>query len=286
MKVLVTGAAGQVGLELGRADWGDTERMLAVRGALDITNFDDCVAAAGWRPDVIVNAAAYTAVDKAEQEPEKAMAVNVKGVAHLATIAGDLDATLIHISTDYVFDGAKDGWYTEEDDPSPAGVYGLTKRAGELAALTAPKSIVLRTSWVYGALQPNFVATMRRLAAERDELGVVADQFGCPTAATDIASAIVQIVEGGAEHHGIFHLAAPDDASWWDLASEAIGLMEPSRSPVINQLTTEQYPTPAKRPMNSRLNSDKVEAAYGVRLRSWRTALAEVSAEMNGSTDS
>ncbi len=177
MKVLITGAAGQVGLELGRSQWGDTECMLAVRGALDITNFDDCVAAAGWRPDVIVNAAAYSAVDRAEEEPEKAMEVNVKGVAHLATIAEDLDATLIHISTDYVFDGYKDGWYTEEDDPSPAGVYGLTKRAGELAALSAPKSIVLRTSWVYGALQPNFVATIRRLAAERDELGVVADQF-------------------------------------------------------------------------------------------------------------
>ena len=281
-RVLITGAAGQVGLELGRTTlWGETERMLAVRGALDITNFDECVAAAGWRPTVIVNAAAYTAVDRAEEEPEKAMAVNVQGVAHLATLAEDLDATLIHISTDYVFDGEKDGWYTEEDEPSPTGVYGLTKRAGELAALSAPKSIVLRTSWVYGALQPNFVATMRRLASERDELGVVADQFGCPTAAADIASAIATIVGSGAEHHGLFHLAAPDDASWWDLATEAIGMMEPSKAPVVNRLTTEQYPTPAKRPANSRLNSDKLHDAYGVRLRPWREALAEVSAEMN-----
>ena len=130
-----------------------------------------------------------------------ALAVNVHGVTHLARIAEDLDATLIHISTDDVFDGTKDGWYQEDDEPSPTGVYGLTKRAGELAALSAPKSIVLRTSWVYGALQPNFVRTMRRLASERDELAVVADQFGCPTAAVDIAAAISEMVCSGLAHH-------------------------------------------------------------------------------------
>ncbi len=281
MRVLITGAAGQLGLELGRVDWGETERMLAVRGALDITNFDDVVAAAGFRPDVIVNAAAYTAVDRAEDEPERAMAINVKGVAHLATIADDLGATLIHVSTDYVFDGLKDGWYTEDDAPSPTGVYGLTKRAGELAALESSRSIVLRTSWVYGALRPNFVATMRRLASERDELGVVADQFGCPTAAADIAAAITQIAAQGAGEPGVFHLAAPDDASWWDLAAESIALMDPPRSPTIKKLTTTEFPTKAVRPPNSRLDSSKIYQTYGVRLRSWREALAEVSAELN-----
>ena len=255
--------------------------MLAVRSALDITSFDDVVAAAGWRPDIIVNAAAYTSVDRAEEEPDRAMAVNAQGVTHLATIAQDLDATLIHLSTDYVFDGAKDGWYTEDDEPSPQGVYGLTKRTGELAALSTARSIVLRTSWVYGALQPNFVMTMRRLARERDEFGVVADQFGCPTAAADIASTVSAIVAAGAEHGGIFHVAAPDDASWWDLAKETIVLMRPERSPRLNKLTTDQYPTLAKRPANSRLNSAKLASAYGIRLRPWREALAEVSQELN-----
>ncbi|MFW2383830.1 MAG: SDR family oxidoreductase, partial [Acidimicrobiales bacterium] len=191
---------------------------------------------------------------------------------------------LIHISTDYVFDGKKNGWYTEDDEPSPTGVYGLTKRAGELAALSAPRAIVLRTSWVYGALQPNFVLTMRRLAAERDQLGVVADQFGCPTAAVDIASAISTIVSSGLDHHGTFHLAAPDDASWWDLARETIGMMEPARSPRLDKLTTEQYPTPAARPANSRLASNRIADSYGIRLRPWRDALAEVSDELNAGT--
>jgi dTDP-4-dehydrorhamnose reductase len=248
---------------------------------LDITDFDQVTVAAEWRPEVIVNAAAYTAVDRAEEEPDRAEAVNFQGVAHLVAIAEDLNATLIQLSTDYVFDGLKDGWYVEDDEPSPQGVYGHTKLAGEMAALSAPKSIVLRTSWVYGALQPNFVMTIRRLACDREELGVVADQFGCPTAAADIASAVSAIVAAGAEHRGIFHVAAPDDASWWDLASKTIALMRPSRSPRLNRLTTDQYPTLATRPPNSRLNSAKLASAYGIRLRPWREALADVSDELN-----
>jgi dTDP-4-dehydrorhamnose reductase len=282
MRVLVTGAGGQVGLELGRVGWADgVEPMLADRSVLDITDYERVVAVARWRPNVIVNTAAYTAVDRAEQEPDLAMAVNAQGVIHLARIAQELDATLIHLSTDYVFDGTKDGWYTEDDEPSPKSVYGLTKRAGELAALAAPRAIVLRTSWVYGALQPNIVHTMRRLAVERDEFGVVADQFGCPTAATDIASAVSRIISSGLDHHGVFHLAAPDDASWWDLATETVDLMEPARSPVVKKLSTDQYPTAARRPANSRLRSDRIAETYRIHVRPWREALAEVSRELN-----
>lgn len=283
MRILITGASGQVGGELGRLAWGpEVDLLLADRTTLDITNVDEVMTAGEFRPHIIINAAAYTAVDRAEEEPDHAMAVNALGVRNLASIAEDHGATMIHLSTDYVFDGTKGGWYTESDEPAPQGVYGRSKLAGERAALAAPRSIVLRTSWVFGALQPNFVITMRQLAAEREEFGVVGDQFGCPTAATDIAKAIAQIISAGARQPGIFHLAAPDEASWWDLADEAIAQMRPSRSPVVRKLTTDEYPTLAKRPANSRLDSSKLFSAYGIRLRPWREALAEVSAELNG----
>ncbi len=285
MRVLVTGASGQVGLELGRQNWGtDIELKLADRTAVDITDLSEVASVSDYRPHIIINAAAYSSVDRAEEEPDRAMAVNAHGVAHLARIAQDLDAKLIHLSTDYVFDGTKDGWYTEADTPDPLNVYGETKLAGERAALAVPTSIVLRTSWLFSALQPNFVITIRRLAAERAEFGVVADQFGCPTAASEVASAIARIVVSGAQHPGIFHLAAPDDASWWDLARETVLQMDPVPSPVLHRLTSDQYPTPAKRPVNSRLDSSKLAATYGIGLRPWREALAEVSAELNHQT--
>ncbi len=281
--VLVFGGGGQVGRELAWAPWpSHTHLIVANRSNADIT--DRLVVqrlVAHEVPDIIVNAAAYTKVDDAEDERDMAFAVNETAVGHLAEAADAAGATLIHLSTDYVFDGTKDGWYTEEDRPSPASVYGESKLGGERAALRAHNAIVLRTSWVYGSFRSNFVLTMRRLALERDELGVVADQFGCPTAAIDIANAIVAIVEQGARESGLFHLAAPDDASWWDLAESAISQMEPPRNPVLNRLTTEQFPTRARRPANSRLDSSKLLAGYGIQLPPWRATLASVSAELN-----
>ncbi len=281
--VLVFGGGGQVGRELAMAKWPSNMRLIvADRSEADITDrrgVQNLVARE--MPDIIINAAAYTKVDDAEDERDTAFAVNNTAVGHLAEATDAAGATLIHLSTDYVFDGTKDGWYTEEDWPSPAGVYGESKLAGESSALRAHKAIVLRTSWVYGSFRSNFVLTMRRLALERDELGVVADQFGCPTAAVDIANAIIAIVEQGAPETGLFHMAAPDDASWWDVAEAAISQMEPPRRPVLNRLTTEQFPTRAPRPANSRLDSSKLLAGYGIQLPPWRGTLASVSAELN-----
>lgn len=281
--VLVFGGGGQVGGELAWAPWPTHTRLIvADRSHADITDrLRVQRLVAREQPDIIVNAAAYTKVDEAEDERDTAFAVNGTAVEHLGEAADAVGATLIHLSTDYVFDGKKEGWYTEDDAPSPASVYGESKLAGEDAAMGADKSIVLRTSWVYGASRPNFVLTMRRLALERDELGVVADQFGCPTAAIDIASAIVAIVDRGAQVTGLFHLAAPDDASWWDLAEAAISHMEPPRAPTLSRLTTEQFPTKARRPANSRLDSAKLLDSYGIQLPPWRATLASVSAELN-----
>ncbi|MEL7156709.1 MAG: dTDP-4-dehydrorhamnose reductase, partial [Actinomycetota bacterium] len=220
--VLVTGADGQVGRELQRTPWAAGVDLRAHgSGALDITD-PSAVAAAveATAPDVIVNAAAYTAVDRAEDEPARAFAVNGEGVAHLAAAADQVGALLVHLSTDYVFDGAKAGRYVEADPVHPLGVYGRSKVAGEEAAALAGRSITLRTSWVYGALGGNFVATMLRLALERDELGVVDDQYGCPTSAADLALAIGTVIERSVDDRGdarplpapLYHLAAPDDA--------------------------------------------------------------------------
>ena len=236
-RVLVTGAAGQIGRELARAPWPEGFELVRTDSSdLDITDPHDVDRVlAAVDPDLIVNAAGYTAVDRAEDEPERAFAVNEGGVGYLAAGADDCNATLIHLSTDYVFDGSKDGWYVEDDVPRPLSVYGASKLAGERCALRARKALVLRTSWIYGALRPNFVVTMRRLAAEGSGIGVVADQIGCPTAARDVAAAIVEIARSGASEHGLFHVAAPDDASWWDVASEAIRRMDLPQPPTIRQ---------------------------------------------------
>jgi dTDP-4-dehydrorhamnose reductase len=280
--VLITGGNGQVGQELARAVWPDGfDVHVKTRRELDITSPSEFAAALKeLRPTFVVNAAAYTAVDQAEDDAEKAFAVNRDALEHLCSMTEEAGATLIHLSTDYVFDGEKVGWYVETDRTNPTGIYGASKAAGERVALTYSHTIVLRTAWVYGALGPNFVRTMLRLASERSELGVVDDQRGTPTSAASIASTIVSIIEQDAIKTGLFHVAAPDDCSWWDLAQEAItnaGLGEGVR---IKKLTTAEYPTQAARPANSRLNSTKLADVYGVTLPSWREALAEVLAEL------
>lgn len=285
-RVLVTGAGGQLGRELQRAEWPAGMVVTALDSArLDITDpgavreiIDEL------RPEVIVNAAAYTAVDRAEDDEAGAMLVNGDGVRHLAAAADRVGAALIHVSTDYVFDGTKAAWYVEDDPLAPIGAYGRSKAAGEAAALDADRSVVLRTAWVYGALGSNFVTTMLRLAAERDELGVVDDQFGCPTATADIASTIVaftaRFAEDAAPPDRIYHVCSPDDATWHEFAMAIFAASADGFDGVCKKLTTAEYPTTAKRPANSRLDSSRLARDLGITLPSWRSSLPLVVAEL------
>ncbi len=285
--VLITGAAGQLGTELQRADWPDGVSIVALTSAeLDITDRTSVLdLVTRLRPSVIVNAAAYTAVDKAEDDEERAHLVNATAVGFLAEAADAVDALFVHVSTDYVFDGSKSGWYLEDDPLAPIGAYGRTKAAGETAALTAARSVVLRTAWVYSAHGSNFVKTMLRLAGERRELGVVADQFGCPTAAADIAEAIVALVrtqetDTAPELPRVLHVAAPDEASWHQFATAIFELAGADDGLMVRELTTAEYPTRAIRPANSRLDSNRLAALLGRPLPSWRASLARVIEEL------
>ena len=286
--VLVTGANGQLGRELLRATWpADTSVAGFTSSELDITDADAVAstianAAADLAPVTIVNAAAYTAVDAAEDDEERATAVNSAGVTNLATVANEIDALFIHYSTDYVFDGSKQGWYVEDDPVCPIGAYGRSKAAGEIAATDAERHLILRTAWVYGALGSNFVTTMLRLASERDELGVVADQFGCPTSAADIAAATVDLVAAHERQgaSGVVHVAAPDDADWHTFAMAVFDASSAGFDGVCKRLTTAEYPTKAARPANSRLATDRLETLIGRRLPCWSTSLRGVVAEL------
>jgi len=275
-KILVTGSSGQLGTELANTEFSGNFTMLALdRSRLDITNksqikrvFED------YRPDFIVNAAAYTAVDKAEIEPDKARLVNHLGIENLVSASHNHDAKLIHISTDYVFDGLRDTtdrWYQESDITNPMNVYGQTKLAGEQAALQLNDSIVLRTSWVYSPYGSNFVHTMLRLASEGKDLKVVADQLGCPTSAVDIANVINKIIETGMDESGLFHCASTTDASWWDFAKQIVDLS--GFDVDVAKLTTDEYPLPAKRPADTRMSSKKLDEAYGIDCGLWQDSL-------------
>ncbi len=245
----------------------------------DVGAIAKAIAAAA--PDVIVSAAAYTAVDKAEHERELAFAINEQGARAVARCARELDVPLIHLSTDYVFDGLKQSPYVESDETGPTGVYGATKLAGECAALAEqPNCAILRTAWVYSPFGANFVKTMLRLAGDRDEIGVVADQRGNPTSALDIADGILSVAsnlagDDRAELRGIFHMTAAGEASWADFAeavfAASVSLGGPSAA--VKAIRTEDYPTPAKRPPNSRLDSTRLEQVHGIRLPEWRSSL-------------
>ena len=286
--VLITGAAGQLGRELQRAAWPDGTELFALTSSdLDITDRGAVLAEVQrLGPSVIVNAAAYTAVDRAEDDEERALAVNAIAVESLADAADRVGALLVQVSTDYVFDGSGSRWYLEDDPVAPIGAYGRTKALGEAAALRAQHSIVVRTAWVYSAHGSNFVKTMLRLAGDRDELGVVADQFGCPTAAADIAAAIVELVDRfedvGSLPHRLFHVAAPDDASWHQFACAIFERSGRRDRLTIKALTTAEYPTRASRPANSRLDTDRLAATLDHRLPSWRDSLTLVVDELQG----
>jgi dTDP-4-dehydrorhamnose reductase len=290
LKILLTGKSGQVGFELRRAlaSVGD---IVAV-GHQDCNLADaDAVRALVRRvaPDVIVNPAAYTAVDKAETEQATAFAVNAKAPGVLGDEAARLGALIVHYSTDYVFDGTKNGAYTEDDQPDPQSVYGGTKLAGERAlAETNPRHLILRTSWVVGAHGGNFAKTMLRLAAERDRLSVVADQFGAPTSAAFLADLTAHLVRQyqreGADvfRYGTYHVAAAGETNWCEYArfviAEALAAGKPlSVGPAaVLPLTTEQYPTPAKRPANSRLDTSRFRETFGLTLPPWQDGVRHV----------
>ena len=276
-RVLVTGGNGQVGRSI--ADLASDERFTALdiavadRSTVDITDRAGlCAAFDRMRPEVVINAAAYTAVDAAETDEAAAMAANADGVASLADLCATHGARLLHLSTDYVFDGTKDGWYVESDPIAPLGIYGRTKAAGEAAARACPAHLILRTSWVYAAHGNNFIKTMLRIGAERPEVGVVDDQVGCPTSAHDIAEALLHL--SSLDVNGTYHLAGVDSASWHEFAVAIFAAADFTTT--ANPISTADFSTPAPRPANSRLDSSALADATGVRLPGWRDSLPDV----------
>lgn len=284
MRVLLFGANGQVGRE--------TSALAQARGidlvAVDRTRADiaDPVAVArvfeDVKPTVAINAAAYTAVDKAEADPEAATRGNATGPGLLAERCAREGVPLIHISTDYVFDGTKAGAYVEADPIAPLGVYGRTKAAGEAAVRAAgERHVILRTSWVYGVHGANFLKTMLRLAGERDRLTIVADQRGCPTATRDIAEALLTVarqMEAGTARFGTYHFAGTGATTWHGFASAIIAEAgrHTGRHPEVAPITTADYPTPARRPANSELDSSLFERTFRYRAAPWQSRVKDV----------
>lgn len=291
-RVLITGRNGQVGRELAKR---------AAELAIDFVAFDSSeldirdraavlAAVEKHQPTAVINAAAYTAVDKAEEEKELAYAVNRDGVENLALACKVQDIPLIHISTDYVFDGEKGSPYVESDTPKPIGVYGASKYAGEeVLRATWGKHIIVRVSWVFGHYGNNFVKTMLRLAKSRDELGVVVDQIGGPTYAGDISRALVhlacQFASGADMKWGVFNYSGYPFVSWHQFACEIFSQAEKESllpmSMQVNPITTAQYPTPAKRPANSCLDCSGMLDTYGIQPCDWRQALVGLSFYMS-----
>lgn len=289
MKILITGSYGQVGSCLVRQlqSMSDVEFMAVDRDELDITDkaqVESVVREFG--PDAIINAAAHTAVDKAEQEVELSYAINRDGPKNLAEAAQKIGAAILHISTDYVFAGDKDGYYVEADPVSPQGVYGQSKLAGEIeVAKACERHIILRTAWVFGEQGNNFVKTMLRLAQTRDTLGVVADQSGGPTYAGDIASTLItiakSIIEDNNDAYGVYHYSGLPHVSWCDFANTIFeksveqGCLK--QAPVVNAIRTEDYPTPAKRPANSKLDTSLIREKFGIEASNWQAALNNIA---------
>jgi dTDP-4-dehydrorhamnose reductase len=275
--ILVTGARGQVGAELAvlLAAHGDVTAV--DRAALDLADPDAIVAAVrGLKPDLIVNAGAYTAVDRAETERDLAFAVNATAPGILAAEAKRLSAVLIHYSTDYVFDGEARAPYVEDAPVAPLSVYGASKLAGEQAIVaTGARALTLRTSWVYGMRGSNFLLTIRRLAATRDELSIVADQTGVPNWCRTLAAATARIVAMGlpalADRSGLYHLSSTGQATWFDFARAIVG---DAPTPRIVPITTAEYPLPARRPAFGVLATARFERTFGFALPPWRDELA------------
>jgi dTDP-4-dehydrorhamnose reductase len=280
--LLVFGANGQVAQEIGRIAAGfGFSATLAGRDRVDLLSQDGSALLDELRPRAVINAAAYTAVDRAEQEPAAAYRLNGEIPGLLAKACKDRGLAFVHISTDYVFDGSKAGPYVETDARAPLGVYGASKAQGEEAiAAVGGEYAIVRTAWVYSAFGANFVKTMLRLAATRDELGVVADQHGCPTWAQDVATATLllsqRLIAGDPAAQGIFHAAGLGDASWAEFARAIFAGSAARGGPaaVVKSITTADYPTPARRPANSRLACERLEGVLGWRPGPWRESLS------------
>lgn len=282
MRIVVTGgSSGQVLRSLMEVGEAAGHEIVALgRPQLDLAEDEGAILEVikAAKPDAVVSAAAYTAVDKAECEREVAFAINARGPKAVAEAAKELKIPLVHISTDYVFDGSKPSPYNEEDATGPTSVYGASKLAGEEAVLAAHNdAVVLRTAWVYSPFSTNFLKTMLRLAEDREEVGVVADQRGNPTSAFDIAVVVVAVLENLRESNdpalrGLFHMTGSGEASWAEFAEAIFASSYAAGGPSarVRSITTKEYPTPAKRPANSRLDSSKLARIHGVRLPDWR----------------
>lgn len=279
MVVLVTGASGQLGQSLQFIARNHTQIKFHFynSSALDITSLEDCKTIfAEIRPDFCINAAAYTAVDKAEGEPEKAHLINVTGAANLATVCRESDAVLLHISTDFVFDGTASHPYTELDSPNPTGVYGQTKLDGERAIQSIwEKHFIIRTSWVYSQFGNNFMKTMLRLTSERDSLSVVNDQIGTPTNAVDLAEALITIInklESATNEYGIYNFSNEGQCSWYDFAKK---IFEINKIKIdLHPIPTTAYPTPAIRPSYSVLDKSRIKNVFGIKIMDWEQSLS------------
>ncbi|MEC6798289.1 dTDP-4-dehydrorhamnose reductase [Photobacterium sp. S4TG1] len=293
VKVLITGSNGQVGSCLVKQlqSCPEIEFLAVDRNELDITSEQDVIKSVNeFLPNIIINAAAHTAVDKAEDEVELSYAINRDGSKYLAQAADQVGASILHISTDYVFAGDKQGLYSESDPVNPQGVYGESKLAGEEAVINAcSRHIILRTAWVFGEDGNNFVKTMLRLAQQRDSLGIVADQFGGPTYAGDIAAALITIakditVQGNdfdKTKYGIYNFSGLPHTSWCGFAQtifdKAVEQKILNKAPIVKGINTEDYPTPAKRPANSKLDTQKITNTFEIQASDWQRALNQLS---------
>lgn len=282
IKVLVTGANGQLGSELKVLApnyphfdfiFTDIDDFPLDQTAVIISNFN------AIQPEIVINCAAYTAVDKAEQDQVVADAINHLAIATLASLCSESGAKLLHISTDYVFDGNSPIAYKEEDEPNPKSVYGVTKLAGEVACLkNCPESIIIRTAWVYSEFGNNFVKTMLRLMSERESLGVVNDQVGSPTYAADLAQVILTILDSDRWESGIYHYSNAGEISWYDFAQDIKETA--NKTCVINGIPASSYPTPAERPAYSLLDKSKIKAVYGIEPIDYKLSLKKMIARL------
>ena len=283
-KILITGAGGQVGQELAQITT-PCELIALTRSDLDIAHKHSVEEAVhAHEPDIIINAAAYTAVDKAEEEPKRAFAINRDGVRYLAKACSEKSIPLLHISTDFVFDGEKETAYTEDDPISPLGVYSQSKANGEaILRELLPEHINLRTSWVFSSNGDNFVKAMLRLGKDREELNIVSDQRGCPTSASSIAETLIliahQYLEGKSVPWGTYHYANQPVTNRYEFARSIFAMassIDNRRVPKLNPIPTSAYPTPARRPLNSELNCARIEQAFGIVRPDWRDELMKV----------